>query len=276
VDRPPLRWPNGARVAVWVIPNVEHFRFDSTFPGSPDPGASPDIPGYSIRDFGNRVGIWRVMEVLDRFGIRGTVALNAEVCDYEPQIIRAGNERKWEWMGHGVSNSVRVTRLTEDEERAHIHDTLQRIEAGTGTRPVGWLGPGLGETVRTPDLLREAGVEYVADWVNDDQPYAMTTAAGPLYSIPYSSTLNDKRIFEGRGETGSEWRTIIVDQFDTLYREGEHSGRVMAISLHPYLTGAGHRIKYLAEGLEYVAGHEHVWWATGSEIVAAYRAQAEA
>lgn len=274
VERPPLRWPNGAHVAVWVIPNVEHFRFESTFPGSPDPGAVPDVPSYAVRDYGNRVGVWRMMDVLDQHGIRATVALNAEVCDFEPQIIRAGNGRGWEWMGHGLSNSLRIPRLGEAEERALIQETVQRIEAGTGTRPAGWLGPGLGETMRTPDMLKQAGLEYVADWVNDDQPYAMQTVAGTLYSVPYSMELNDKRIFEARGAPGEELQRIIQDQFDTLYREGEQNARVMAIALHPYLTGTPHRIKYLDQALAYVRRHEHVWFATGSEILSAFRAQA--
>lgn len=274
VDRPPLRWPNGAYVAVWVIPNIEHFRFEGAFPGSPDPGALPDVPSYAVRDYGNRVGVWRMMEVLDRHGIRATVALNAEVCEYEPQIIRAGNERNWEWMGHGLSNSIRIPRLGESEERELIQETVRRIEDSTGTHPSGWLGPGLGETKRTPDLLKEAGLEYVADWVNDDQPYGMRTSGGTLYSIPYSMELNDKRIFEARGAPGEEMRRIIQDQFDTLYREGEQSARVMAIALHPYLTGTPHRIKYLDQALAYVSQHEHVWLATGREIVAAYRDQA--
>lgn len=275
VDRPPIRWPNGARVAVWVIPNVEHFHFDTALPGSPDPGAVPDVPGYAIRDYGNRVGIWRIMDVLDRYAIRATVALNAEVCDYEPRIIEAGNQRGWEWMGHGLSNSVRIPRLAESEERALIQDTVRRIEKGTGTHPSGWLGPGLGETVRTPDLLKSAGLEYVADWVNDDQPYAMQTTGGSLYSLPYSLDLNDKRIFETRGAPAIELRTMIVDQFDVLYREGEVSGRVMAIALHPYLTGTAHRIAQLDQALSYIHAHDQVWWATGREIVAAYRAQVE-
>jgi allantoinase len=273
VGRPPLRWPNGAHVALWVIPNIEHFHFDGTFPGSPDPGAVPDILNYSVRDYGNRVGIWRMMEVLDRHQIRATVALNAEVCEYEPQIVRAGVDRDWEWMGHGVSNSVRIPRLNEDEEREVIGETVRLIKEGTGTPPSGWLGPGLGETRRSPDLLKEAGIEYVADWVNDDQPYPMRTRAGTLYSIPYSSALNDKRIVETNGASGPVLRQIIQDQFDTLYREGAQSGRVMAIALHPYLTGMPYLSKYLDEALAYICQHEHVWRATGREIIAAYRDQ---
>jgi peptidoglycan/xylan/chitin deacetylase (PgdA/CDA1 family) len=276
VDRPPLRWPNGAFVAVWVIPNIEHFRFDRPFAASPGSGAVPDVPGYAARDYGNRVGVWRFMRVLDRYGIRATVALNADVCDYEPEIVRAGCERGWEWMGHGQTNSVRLDELAQDEEeRRVIGDTLARIEAATGARPRGWLGPGLAETVRTPDLLREAGLSYVADWVNDDQPYAMDTAHGALYAIPYTLELNDKRIIEARGASGRDFYAAIVDQFDTLYQEGADSGRVMAIALHPYLMGVPHRIRYLDEGLAYIHRHEHVWWATGAEIVDAYRQHCE-
>jgi peptidoglycan/xylan/chitin deacetylase (PgdA/CDA1 family) len=273
-ERPVLRWPGGARVAMWVIPNVEHFHFNAQYPSKADPGAVPDVPNYSFRDYGNRVGIWRFMDVFDRYGIRATAALNAEVCDYEPQIIKAGVERNWEWMGHGTSNSIRIPGLSEQDERAVIEQTLDRIADSTGSRPVGWLSPGLAETTRTPDLLTAAGVRYVANWVNDDQPYAMRTDSGPLCALPYSKNVNDKLVIEGNGSGGAELETVIVDAFDTLYGEGEESGRVMAIALHPYLTGASHRIKYLDRALRYISDHDHVWWATGSEIVGAFMAQA--
>jgi peptidoglycan/xylan/chitin deacetylase (PgdA/CDA1 family) len=272
-ERPILRWPGGARVALWVIPNVEHFHFNAQYPSKADPGAVPDVPNYSFRDYGNRVGIWRFMEVFDRYGIRATAALNADVCDYEPQIIRAGQDRRWEWMGHGTSNSIRVPGLTEADERGLVVETLDRIEAATGSRPSGWLSPGLAETTRTPDLLKEAGVAYVANWVNDDQPYLMRTETGPLCALPYSKNVNDKLVIEGNGAPAAELETVIVDAFDTLYREGEESARVMAIALHPYLTGASHRIKYLDRALHYINEHDHVWWATGSEISDAFMRQ---
>jgi allantoinase len=269
VDRPPLRWPNGARLAVWVIPNIEYLHFDELLRSSAPRATAPDIIRYAPLDYGNRVAIWRVMAVLDRFNIRATVALNGNVCDIYPAIVREGCRRHWEWMGHGWSLGRSLNGLDETEERALIARTLSTIEAATGARPRGWLGPALAETVRTPDLLKEAGVDYVADWVNDDQPYAMQTAHGDLHSIPYSTEINDTVVFPA--QPPEEFLRMIKDQFDTLYAEAAETAKVMAIALHPGKIGVPHRIRYLAEGLEYIHAHDGVWWATGSEIVDAYR-----
>jgi peptidoglycan/xylan/chitin deacetylase (PgdA/CDA1 family) len=274
VNREPLRWPNAARVAIWVVPNIEHFHFTESFPGSPDSGAVPDVPGYSLRDYGNRVGIWRMMEVLDRHEVPVTAAINSDICRHAPAIVDAGIARGWEWMAHGTSNSVRIPGLTPDDQRELVEDVLGTISDAVGTRPRGWLGPGLGETAETPDVLREAGLTYVADWVNDDQPFAMRTTHGDLYSIPYAYELNDKLIFGARGVPASRLYQMLVDQFDVLYAEGAQHPRVMGIALHPFITGQAFRSKYLDQALGYLRGHDDVWWATGSEIVDAYRLQA--
>ncbi len=269
VDRPPLKWPNGAHVALWVIPNIEHFHFDQVYGGTAS--TPPDVIAYAPRDYGNRVGVWRLMDVLDKHHIRATVALNAEICEYEPRIVEEGNKRGWEWMGHNLSNSRRLSGLDEPEERHIISETVRIISSGAGKAPRGWLGSGLAETIRTPDILKEHGIDYVADWVNDDQPYVMKTAHGELHTIPYSSEINDKPAYEDKRVTPQEFGRMIRDQFDTLYREGQHSGRVMAICLHPYLSGVPHRIRCLDEALSYITSHEHVWRATGSEIIDAYK-----
>jgi len=254
--RPPIRWPNGAYAAVWVSPNVEHFHFDEPFPGGRS--SAPDVPSYAVRDYGNRVAVWRMMKTLDRYGIRASVMLNAEVCKYEPGIIREGTNLGWEWLGHGLTNSRPLAGMDAETEEQTIMETLSIIEESSGTRPKGWLGPGLQETSRTPELLKKAGIKYVADWTNDDQPYVMSTAHGDLYSIPYTMELNDKRMFERLGMPGRDFTQMITDQFDTLYAEGADSGRVMCIALHPYLTGVPYRIKYLDEALAYINRHEHV------------------
>jgi peptidoglycan/xylan/chitin deacetylase (PgdA/CDA1 family) len=276
IRRKPLRWPNGARVAVWVIPNIEHFHIDR--PGTAMRAGStsqvPDVYNVAWRDYGLRVGIWRQMAMFDKYGIRATVALNAEVCDHYPVVIEEAVKRGWEFMGHGMTNSQSMYGLPEDEERGVIEQTLARIEQGTGQRPRGWLGPGLAETMRTPDLLAAAGVQYVGDWVADDQPFPLKVEQGTLTAMPYTIELNDIPIFLGRHHTGRQFYEIIRDQFDVLYHEGQESGRVMAIALHPMITGQPHRAKYLDDALAYVTGHRHVWLATGSEILDAYRAQA--
>jgi len=275
VTSPPLRWPNDARVAVWVIPNIEHFHIDR--PGTalrPESAQqAPDVYNFAWRDYGLRVGIWRLMAILDKYGVRATVALNAEVCDHYPLIVQEGVKRGWEFMGHGLTNSQRLAGLSEAEEREVIARTLARIEQAVGRRPRGWLGPGLAETWRTPDLLAEAGIEYVGDWCADDQPFPMRVARGELIAMPYTVELNDIPLFLHHHFTGQQFYEAIRDQFDVLYQEGRESGRVMAIALHPFITGVPHRAKYLDQALAYVTGHRHVWLATGSEILDAYRAQ---
>ena len=262
VDAPKIAWPNGARVAVWVIPNVEQYRIEI---GNP----LPDIRNHSRKDYGNRVGIWRVMEVLARHGVRGTVAFNGEVGLHYPRIMRAMQELKWELMGHGMTNSRPLAGMPRDAERAVILETRKVIE-DHGLKMKGWLGPGLTETFNTLDLLKEAGVEYVADWVNDDLPYRFHNG---LYSIPYSIELNDMPLFNIASISVHDFERRIRDAFDVLYAEGATNARVLGIALHPFLIGSPHRIKYLDSALAHIASHDKVWFATGEEIIASYRAQ---
>lgn len=261
-DAPKITWPNGARVAVWVIPNVEHFHLEI---GSP----APDVRNFSRRDYGNRVGLWRLMDVLNKHRIRGTVALNAEIGIYYPRIMQAMIDLDWELMGHGLTNSKIMSGLEIEAERKLILDTRKVIEYW-GRKMHGWLGPGLTETFNTPDLLKECGVEYVADWVNDDLPYRFNNG---LYSIPYSIEINDMPLFNMPSISIEDFKRRICDSFDVLYAEGATNGRVLGIALHPFLIGAAHRIKYLDEALQYIAGHDKVWFATGDEIIRAYKAQ---
>ena len=262
VDRPKVTWPNGARVAVWVIPNIEHFHLEL------GPSA-PDIRNHSRRDYGNRVGVWRLMEVMDKHRVRGTVALNGEVARYYPRIMQEVGRLKWELMGHGLTNSAMLTGLAKADETAVIAETRRMIEE-QGQRMRGWLGPGLTETWNTLDLLRAHGVEYVCDWVNDDLPYRMNNG---LYSIPYSIELNDMPLFNVPSIDIADFHRRICETFDVLYEEGGRNGRVMGIALHPFLIGAPHRIRYLDKALAHVAAHDKVWFALGSEIIEAYRAQ---
>jgi len=257
-----VEWPRGARVAVWIIPNIEHFHLDV---GNP----APDVRNYSRRDYGNRVGVWRLMEVLERHGVRATVALNGEVVDCYPQIIEAANGLGWEFMGHGLTNSIVSAGMEYEHERRMIAETRDKIRQ-TGQKMRGWLGPGLTETWNTLGLLEEAGVEYVADWVNDDLPYKMN---GGLWSIPYTLELNDMPLFNNPSISIVDFERRIRDSFDVLYQEGGQIPRVMAIALHPFLIGVPHRIKYLDAALSYMVGHSGVWFATGSEIIEACRSQ---
>lgn len=272
-SRPKLAWPKDARVALWIIPNVEFFALDYGMPGDenqpPDPNAKhPDVRKWSQREHGNRVGFWRMAEVLRRYDIRGTAALNSVMCDSHPEIVQAMLDWRWELMGHGQSNSKGLIEVPDD--RAEIKATLDRIESFSGRRPSGWLGAGLAETWNSLDHMADLGIDYICDWVADDQPFLMQWGGRRMVSIPYSFDTNDVPIFLYKKYTVSECEALLKRQFDTLYREGERSGRVMAICLHPWVIGVAHRIGALDAALEYICGHPGVWKATGSEIVEHY------
>ncbi|MBT5666458.1 MAG: polysaccharide deacetylase family protein [Rhodospirillaceae bacterium] len=273
--RPKITWPGGARVALWVAPNIEYFALDEPLPGDAHerPGASahtPMVREWGARDYGNRVGVFRIMEVLERYGIRATVSLNSKVCDAFPEIIEDCLKLDWEFMGHCQGNMHRLSEIPPESEREYIHETMARIKAATGKQPAGWLGAGLAETWNTLDYLVEEGCLYVSDWVNDDQPYMMDIDGKPLVYLPYSFETNDSPAIGRKGYTPGEFERMIKDQFDVLYREGAESGRVMAICLHPFIIGQPHRIGALDRALDYICKHSGVWKATGSEIVNHY------
>jgi peptidoglycan/xylan/chitin deacetylase (PgdA/CDA1 family) len=265
--------PKDARVAIWVIPNVEHFLFDrpSTSLVAKTANLVPDVLNYSWRDYGVRVGIWRVMDILEKYAVRATAALNSDVCKNYPRIVEEGSRRGWEWMAHGQNNSTLMSSQAEEEERALISETLETIAMATGRRPRGWLSPALTESFATLDLLAEAGIEYVANWVNDEQPYAIRVRSGSMLSIPYTEEINDIAAFLELKCSGEEYFQMIVDQFDVLYEEGRYTGRVMAIALHPFIVGHPYRAKYLDKALAYITGRKSVWMATGSEIIDWYK-----
>ncbi len=266
IGRPALKWPDGKRLAFWVIPNIETFALNEKMPDGAQ--TIPNVFSWSKREYGNRVGVFRLMKVLDRYNIRATVALNSEVCDAAPHIVEECLKLGWEFMGHGESNTRRLSDTSSlNEERDLIGRTLSRIEKATGARPRGWLGPGLQETWNTIDLLSEAGIHYVGDWTTDDQPYFLDCKPNPLVSIPYGHDMGDKTAFGHAGYSPRDFQNMIIDTFNVLYRESAEGGRVMPLSLHPYITGVPHRIDYLDRALEYICRHSDVWMATGSEIV---------
>ena len=273
IDREPLKLPGGAHVAVWVIPNVEYFVWGEPGIGITQVTANfkPDVLNHSWRDFGARVGIWRMIEVLEKNGIKATVALNSYVCKHYPRIIEEGEKLGWEWMGHGRTNSEIINSQSSEDERAIVEEVAETIAKATGRRPRGWLGPALTESYNTLDILTEAGFDYVCDWVNDEQPYPIRTKSGPIVSIPYAIEVNDIPIFVARGGNAEEFYRMVVDQFDVLYEDGARSARVMAICLHPFLIGHAFRAKYLDNALAYITRHDKVWLAQGAEIVDWYK-----
>ncbi|TVX95888.1 polysaccharide deacetylase family protein [Mycolicibacterium porcinum] len=274
VDREPIHWPGGARVAVYLGLNVEHFLADrpstSIWPGTAD--LIPDALNYGWRDYGARVGIWRTIEALDRHGIRPSVLLNSAVIEHYPQIVAAGVERDWTWLAHGRTNSILHTGFTVDEERRFLAEIADDIAEATGRRPRGWMGPGLTETAHTPELLAELGFHYVLDWTNDDQPYPLTVPG--MLSVPYSVELNDLLIF-GKGFTGSEFVQMVIDQYEQLRTDSSAGGRVMALALHPFVIGQPFRHKYFDQVLEYLSAQPDAWLTTSDEIADAWRSACE-
>ena len=275
IDRPIIKWPNGARVALWISPNVEHYEYMPDYDGVRDPWPRtpyPDVLQYSYRDYGNRVGFWRMLEPLDKYNIKCCVSLNMAVMEHFPQIAEAMVQRDWDFMSHGIYNTRFLNTYTEEQEREFYRDTIDTLRRHTGKQLKGMLGPAISGTPATPDLMAEAGLIYHTDWMHDDQPVPIKVKSGRLISVPYSIELNDSGLFRDNHYEGDYFARICKDQFDRLYREGAESGRVMCIALHPFLIGQPHRIKYLDEILEYIMGHDAVWQTTADEIADYYMA----
>jgi peptidoglycan/xylan/chitin deacetylase (PgdA/CDA1 family) len=275
-ERKPFAWPDKARLALWVIPNIEFFHLDDPMPGvnnerlSGSQVKTPNVRNWALRDYGNRVGIWRFFDVLSRHRIRATVALNSDICVYHPQIIKRAVELEWDFMGHCQTNARRLNELPLEQEKQAIHDTLDTIARATGRKVTGWLGAGLAETWSTLDHLLDEGVQYVADWTCDDLPFRMNVGGRTLFSIPYSLQVNDTTQFYNQKATFEDFEKLIKAQFDCLYGEAGAVPRVMAIAIHPFVSGVPHWIGALDRALAYICGHEGVWRATGSEIIAHY------
>lgn len=273
IDRKPILWPENKKLAVQFVVNVEYFEphLPSTSVNPAFTKLVPDVYNYSWRDYGVRVGIWRIMEMFDKYNIPATAALNAYVCHHYPRIMDEITKRQWEIIGHGLTNSEPLNPMEEAEERETINKTLQIIEEAAGYRPKGWLGPALAETWNTPRLLEELGIEYVCDWLNDEEPYRMETPDKNLISVPYSTELNDIQCFLRGGYAAPDYLQLLKDQFDVLYQESYHRGKVMTVPLHPFVIGHPFRMKYLELAVKHMMEQSDVWFCTGSEIVAAYR-----
>ena len=273
IDRPPPKLPDDARMIVWAIVNVEVWDSMQVMPRTvltPPAGGAPipDVPNWAWHEYGNRVGFWRIKDVLDSHDIRATLALNGSVCTTYPRIAEAALESNWEFMGHGFSqkNMQKV-----DDERLDIQKTRDAIAEFTGRAPRGWLGPGLTETFETVDLLKEEGFEYVADWVLDDQPVELKTRAGSLVNVPYTQEINDVAMMLIQHHKASEYANRALDQFETLYEDSLKQPRVMAIVCHPYIVGVPHRIKYFRKIFETIRQKPGVLFWTGEQILDWYQ-----
>jgi peptidoglycan/xylan/chitin deacetylase (PgdA/CDA1 family) len=268
VSRPDYAWPNGAKLAVLVFTNIEHHAYraglgsDSAVPGSPQTQRN-----YAWRDYGNRVGIWNILSVLDELGIPAAHNCNSAALDQLPEIGRALVARGDEFIGHGRTNAERQDTMWEEDERRLIRDSRDGIARHAGTAPRGWLGPWLAQTNVTPDLLKEEGFDYMMDWPVDDQPIWMTTRAGPILSIPYSIELNDSPAMVFRHHTGRDFADMMTDQFDEMLAQSAHRPLVFSVVLHTFVVGQPFRLRPLREALRHILSHrEKIWVAKPAEL----------
>jgi peptidoglycan/xylan/chitin deacetylase (PgdA/CDA1 family) len=272
VDRPRLELPGGARIIVWSIVNLEVWDIARAMARQVIPAPTgqvllPDVPNWSWHEYGMRVGVWRFFELFKRLGVRPTLSVNARVClDYE-RVVKEARDAGWEPMGHAYEQ-MPIHKI--EDQRGMIQKSLDTLEAFWGRRPIGWLGPGLTQTLETPEMLAEAGVKYIGDWVWDDEPTIIKTAKGPLVTLPYTVELNDIPVMIVQHHEGAYWLQKCRDSFDRLYAEGATRPRIMAIAIHPYISGQPFRIKYLEQVFDYVNQFTDVLHWNGAEIYAWY------
>ena len=273
VDRPPLKLPDGARLVVWTIVNLEFWDISrpmarQVLPAPTGQVLLPDVPNWSWHEYGMRVGVWRFFDLFRRLQIRPTLSINARVCEDYERVARAAHEAGWEFMGHAYEQGP--VHLIEDQ-KGMIERSVQVIERFTGRKPVGWLGPGLTQTYDTPELLAAAGIKYIGDWVYDDEPTEIHTGNGPLVTLPYTVELNDIPMMLVQHHESEYFTRRCIDTFDRLYMEGKERAKVMAIAIHPYISGQPHRIKYLEAVYDHVNRHGGVLHWNGAEILEWYQ-----
>jgi peptidoglycan/xylan/chitin deacetylase (PgdA/CDA1 family) len=269
VDRPPLALPDKARVVVWPVVNVEVWDIGRPMPRQvlpPPTGATllPDVPHWSWHEYGMRVGFWRLKAVLDELKIVPSLSVNARVCLDYPRVAKAARDSGWEFMGH--SYDQRPTH-SEPDPVGMIRQSIKVIREFTGKRPVGWMGPGLTETLDSPDQLAAAGIKYIADWVIDDEPCTIRTRGGELVTLPYSLELNDIAMMVVQHHAAEEFATRTMDYFERVYQEGRERAKIMAIAVHPYISGVPHRIKYFESVLRRLRKQKGVLFWNGAQIL---------
>ncbi|WP_210495531.1 polysaccharide deacetylase family protein [Microvirga antarctica] len=281
-DRKPIVWPNGARIALWVMPAVQWFPLDMTGKPFRAPGSLtmpfPDFRHYTNRDYGNRVGIYRILEVLQERNIPASVAVNGILAERYPLMLADLVSAGMEIVGHGLDmEHVHHSGLSREEESHLVGHTLRLLREASGQPVTGWLSPGRAQSYATPDILAEHGIAYACDWANDDMPYAMKTESGPIFAMPNAYETDDRTVLMDFHHPEDSWVQQLKDRFDVLYREAEqYGGRVMSIPLHAWVSGVPYRVSYVREALDYILGHDAVWPATGAQILAAFREQSDA
>ena len=276
--RKPVQWPGGNRLAVWVNVALQYFPLNQQGKPFPPVGgmttAYPDLRHYTLRDYGNRVGIYRCLKAFDRYGIKPTFAVSARLAERYPYLIRRLVERGDEIISYGWHmDAPHYGGQDREDESQLVRRSLQTLREATGQPVAGWLSPSKSQSMNTPDLLAENGVHYMCDWINDDMPYPFRTAAGDIVAMPLSTELEDRFIIQTNLHSEGEYADQIRDAFDYLYAESaEQGGRVLALSIHPWVLGQPHRIGCLEDVLEYIADHDGVWSASAGDICAAWQA----
>ena len=264
VERPDYDWPDGKRLAFYIALNIEHFAFGEGIGHTPtEPGHLPDARNYAWRDYGLRVGVWRIFDLLDELNLPACHLLNTTVYDYAPQIAERFRARGDEVVGHGRTNSERQGELPEDGEAALIREATAAIERHEGAPPKGWMGPWISESHVTPDLLKEAGYSVIMDWPCDDQPFWMRTRAGPILSVPYPIEINDSPAHLNRRHTADDFRQMAIDQFEEMLRLADDRPLVMGVALHTFVVGQPFRLRHLRETLSHIVNHpdaDKVWF----------------
>ena len=271
-DRPDFAWPGGRRLAIYVGVNLEWFAFGEGMGGELAPGKpEPDVLNHGWRDWGNRVGAWRLIEALDALGLPATVLANSAIYHHAPGLMAAHRARGDEVAGHGRTNAEAQGTLDEPTERALIGEATAVLTRAEGRAPEGWLSPWISESHATPDLLAEAGYRYTLNWCMDDQPVWMRTRAGPLLAVPYPQELNDVPAILVRRAGAAEFADMIVDAFDEMLEQSERQPLVMGIALHPYIVGQPFRLRRLRAALAHLArARDAVWIARAGEIARAF------
>ncbi len=272
-NRPKITWPGGARLAFWVAPNIEFYELNPAV--NPHrrawPRPVPDVVGYATRDYGNRVGHMRMMQVLDKYNVRGSISLSTALCEHHPEIIELCKERNWEFFSHGIYNTRYTYGMDESQEKAMIEDAIETIRRHTGQQCSGYLAPALTHSDITIDLFAEAGGIYTCDLFHDDQPTPINVRSGKKFvSVPYSLEMNDTIVYVVNKIEPRRYGEMLKANFDRLYAESEESGLVMCIPLHAYQVSHPHRLRAFEEALEYITGHSDVWVTTGREIAEYY------
>jgi allantoinase len=260
-------WPDGRRLAVYIGFNVEHFEFGAGLGACLGPSCpEPDVLNYSWRDYGNRVGVWRCLELFDALKVPVGAIINTALYDYCPEVVEAFVKRGDELIAHGHTNSERQSEMKQEEEKALIAACRERIKKESGSAPVGWLSPWISESHATPDLLAQAGYKYTLNWCHDDQPTQFKTKGGELWSVPYPQELNDVPMIVLRQMDACDFADMIVDNFDEMLAQAKAQPLVMGIALHPYLVGQPYRLRHLRRALQHIANAKGVWFTTPAKI----------